>query len=61
MMPTANEVREKMRCDLSTKSYDYVIAEAVIEVAAQLVELNQHLRKGHVNVETRSSWTGGPR
>lgn len=57
---TPNEVRE-IKYDLQTQSSEYVLAKAVIEVAAQLAELNQHLQKGVITVDTMSHWAGGPK
>jgi hypothetical protein len=48
MTPTANEIRE-LKYDLQGTRYpEYVTATAVIEVAAQLAELNQFLKKEYL-------------
>lgn len=34
---------------------------ALFEIAAQLAELNEHLRSGEIRMRSSSPWVGGPR
>ena len=57
---TPQDVRESWY-DLRELDMGSALVKAVLQVAEQLAELNKFLKTENLNVETRSSWEGGPR